>query len=92
MTDSDLKRQANYKTRLYRREIQLLINIQQPDPEYQPILVTDKSVIFDIVTTTVKVVRQRFTEYFEQPFTYNLNQPLWKLVEDIRLSQPDWPG
>ncbi len=92
MTDRDLQSQANYKTRLYRREIQLLINIQQPDPEYQPILLTDNSIIFDIVTATIKVVRQRFTEYFEQPFTYNLNQPLWKLVEDIRLRQPDWPG
>jgi len=92
MTDNRFEFAPNYKTQLYRREIQLLINIQQPDPEYQPILITDRSIIFDIVTANEKIIRDRFSDYFEQPFSYNLSQPLWKLIEEIRLRQPDWPG
>jgi len=92
MTDTHFELTPDNKTRLYRREIQLLINIQQPDPEYQPILITDESVVFDLVTEDEKTIRKRFELYFEQPFRYNLKQPMWKLVEDIQRQQPDWPG
>lgn len=83
---------TKYRSYLYRREIQLLINIQQPDPEFQPLKITDNIMIFDVVTANENLIRIRFENYFEQPFNFNLKQPLWKLVEDIRLRMPDWPG
>ncbi|VAW77436.1 hypothetical protein MNBD_GAMMA12-1452 [hydrothermal vent metagenome] len=92
MTDTQYDFYPDGKTHMYRREIQLLINVQQPDPEFQPILITDQSVIFDVVTSNETVIRKRFANYFEQPFHFNLLQPLWKLVEDIQRTQPDWPG
>ena len=83
---------SNDNTTRYRREIQLLINIQQPDPEYQPLLITDESIIFDFITDDESSIRNRFSDYFEQPFTLSLAQPIWKLVEQIQIQQPDWPG
>jgi len=83
---------SKYKSNLYRREIQLLINIQQPDPEFQPLKINDNIMIFDVVTANESLIRTRFENYFEQPFNFDLKQPLWKLVEDIRLRMPDWPG
>ena len=91
-TESQLKLTSKYKSHLYRREIQLLINILQPDPEFQPLQITDNLRVFDVVTANEKIIRERFENHFEQPFTFELKQPLWKLVEDIRLRMPDWPG
>jgi len=41
----------NSETQRRAREIQLLLNVVEPDPEYQPFLLTDEASLFDAVAT-----------------------------------------
>lgn len=79
------------ETELRRREIQILINIAEPDPEYQPFLLTDEASIFSAVGTDESVIRRRMTCYFDEDFELPLQLPLWRLVDRVRQLRPGWP-
>ena len=72
------------------REIQLLINIQEPDPEYQPIFLTNEATVFEINGDSEEEIREKYSNYFKESFTISFHQPLWKLVDVIKLKYPYW--
>jgi len=72
------------------REIQLLINIVEPDPEYQPFILTDEASLFDAVGSDEDTMTQRLKSYFGG-FDSPLRLPLWKLVDAIKTHHPGWP-
>ena len=74
------------------REIQLLINIVEPDPEYQDPLATDEASLLDAVGVDQATMTQRLKEHFGADFDLPLQLPLWKLVDAIKTRHPDWPG
>jgi hypothetical protein len=73
------------------REIQLLINIAEPDPEYQPFITTDDASLLDSVGTAPADIQRRLEAYFGEPVTIPLTTPLWRFVDMIRERRPEWP-
>ena len=74
------------------RDIQLLINIVEPDPEYQDPLVTDEASLLDAIGVDPATMTQRLKEHFGSDFDLPLQLPLWKLVDAIKTRHPNWPG
>ena len=74
-----------------RREIQLLINLVEPDPLYQPMILTDEAKLFDAVGTDEETMRRRLVSYFGDAIELNVRLPLWRLVDDIKRQRPSWP-
>ena len=74
------------------REVQLLINIVEPDPEYQPFLLTDEASLLDAVGADPDEMLHRLALYFGGDFSFSLRQPIWKLVDEIKAVYPGWPS
>lgn len=71
------------------REVQLLMNLAQPDPQYQG-LVTDESTLMHFLSKgQADDARARLWKYLAHPI--DLTQPIWKLVDDIKTRNPNWP-
>ena len=73
------------------REVQLLINIAEPDPELQPFALTDEASLLDAVPTPPVDMLRRFDAYFKADLELNLALPLWRLVDAIKRLRPGWP-
>jgi hypothetical protein len=73
------------------REIQLLINLVEPDPQYQPAILTDEANLFDAVGTDEETMMRRLKSYFGVDFDLSLRLPLWKLVDAIKTRHSGWP-
>jgi hypothetical protein len=73
------------------REVQLLINIAEPDPEYQPVLLTDEASLLDAVGTQTEEIRRRLNAYFGVDLGLDLTTPIWQLVDQLKGVNPNWP-
>jgi len=73
------------------REVQLLINIAEPDPELQPFSLTDAASLLDAVPTSPDDILRRFDAYFRADLELDLALPLWRLVDKIKRLRPGWP-
>jgi hypothetical protein len=79
------------ETESRRREVQLLINIAEPDPEYQPFIITDEASLLDAVATDNVEIERRLAAYFGAPLGLDLRAPLWRVVDAIKRLRPGWP-
>ena len=73
------------------REVQLLINIAEPDPEYQPFILTDEASLLDAVATAPAEIAVRLRAYFCADLGLDLRLPVWRLVDEIKRHLPGWP-
>ncbi len=73
------------------REIKYLINIIEPDPEYQPFFLSDDAYIFDATGLEEKEISRRLKTYFGQDFQFPFDAYLWKAVDEIKRQFPNWP-
>lgn len=73
------------------REVQLLINIAEPDPEFQPGVLTDEASLLDAVPTPPAEIARRFDAYFRADLELDLALPIWRLVDTIKRLRPGWP-
>lgn len=73
------------------REIKLILNVIEPDSEYQPFIVTDESTAFDVSANSTEEVEQRLRNYFGADANIELQLPLWKLVDSLKRQYPGWP-
>lgn len=73
------------------REVRFIFNIVQPDPEYQPIFLSDESSLLDATSHDEAECRRRLEFYFGSPFPCSLRQPVWSLVDEIKRNFPGWP-
>jgi hypothetical protein len=73
------------------REVQLIINIAEPDPEFQPYALTDEASLLDVVPTPAVEITRRLDAYFRGDLELNLALPLWRLVDVIKRLRPGWP-
>jgi hypothetical protein len=48
MPDKQIELARSIETEARKREVQLLINISEPDPQYQPLILTDEASILDV--------------------------------------------
>ncbi len=74
-----------------RREIQLLINVVEPDPNYQPFILTDEASLFSAVGSDEETMKRRLNSYFGDGIDLRLDLSMWKLVDDIKRQRPGWP-
>jgi hypothetical protein len=82
---------SSVETEARRREIQLLINIAEPNPQYQPFILTDEASILDAISTEPTAIARRFDTYFDMEMKLDLSLPLWRLVDRIKQLLPQWP-
>ena len=73
------------------REVQLIINIAEPDPEFQPGVLTDEASLLDAVPTSPAEIARRLDAYFRADLKLDLTLPLWRLVDTIKRLRPGWP-
>lgn len=73
------------------REVQLLLNIAEPDPEYQPGVLTDAASLLDAVPTERKEIARRLDAYFRADLELDLELPIWQVVDAIKRIRPGWP-
>lgn len=79
------------ETQARAREVKVLLNIVEPDPEYQPFILTDEASLFDAVGAGEEEMLRRLALYFGGDFSFSLRQPIWKLVDEIKSVYPRWP-
>lgn len=73
------------------REVQLLMNVVEPDPEYQAFFLSDEASILDICGADQALIERRLEAYFGVPFPCPLNAPLWQVVDRLKQMFPQWP-
>ena len=73
------------------REVQLLLNIAQPDPKYQPFFLSDEASLFDAVGIEPAEVERRIEFYFGERLPVSLAVPVYRLVDAIKAIRPGWP-
>jgi hypothetical protein len=74
-----------------KREIQLLLNVVEPDPELQPFLLTDEATFFDAVGDPEQEIRRRLDFYFGQRLPLSLKLPLWQFADEVKRLVVGWP-
>jgi hypothetical protein len=80
-----------HETEVREREVQLLLNLAEPDPEYQPVLVTDEASLLDATATPPGDLRRRLTAYFGVDLELDIGLPIWQLVDAMKRLRPGWP-
>lgn len=91
MPDKIFELAPSTETESRQREVQLLINIAEPDPEYQPYILTDEASLFGSVATGRDEINRRLSAYFGCDLGLDLAMPIWQLVERIKCIRPGWP-
>lgn len=79
------------ETESRRREVQLLINIAEPDLQYQPFILTDEASLLSAVGTEPEEIERRLDVYFGVSLGLDLRSPIWRLVDGIKRLRPGWP-
>ena len=91
MTDKKFEQADSSQTEARRREVQLLINVAEPDPEYQPFVLTDEASLLDAVASHPDEINRRLCAYFGADLKLDLRTPVWRLVDIIKRLRPGWP-
>jgi hypothetical protein len=78
------------ETDLRRREIDALIAIVEPDPEYQDPLVTDEASLLDAVGASPVESQHRLDAHFGERLPIPLTTPLWRFVDALNALRPGW--
>ena len=73
------------------REVQLLINVAEPDPELQPFFLSDEATLSDAVGTDPEDIQRRLDAYFGERLPVSLDLAVYELVDAIRALRPEWP-
>ena len=89
----EVKNVFNSENEIHRRsrEINIIINLLQPDPCFQPIILGNDTTVFDVTHETEEDIKKKFELYFGASFNFPLNQPLWTLIDKIKQAFPGWP-
>ena len=91
MQDEIEKEARKIQANQYKREIQYLFNIVQPDPKFQP---NPKGIgesledCFDLDPNTMSI---RLRQHFGDNFNIATSLPLPDMVEEIKKSYKNWP-
>jgi len=91
MPDKKIELAPSIETEGRKREVQLLINLVQPDPDYQPLILTDEASLLDAVAAEPCEILRRLNAYFGTDLGLDLGSPIWCLVDRIKQLRPGWP-
>ncbi len=73
------------------REVQILVNLIEPDPKYQPIFISDEAGPLDICNLDEPDIQGRLGAYFRDALSVDARMPLWRLVDELKRRHPWWP-
>jgi len=73
------------------REVQILVNLIEPDTRYQPLFVSDEAGPLDICNLEESDIRARLGSYFRENVGLEMRVPLWRLVDSLKSRYPWWP-
>ncbi|MCQ3831155.1 hypothetical protein HXX02_17110 [Microbulbifer elongatus] len=73
------------------REVQLIMNIVEPDPEYQATFISDEACFYDISGQDEKEIEERLKFYFKGDLPAPLITPVWQFIEIVKRRYPGWP-
>lgn len=73
------------------REVQLLVNIVEPDPEYQPLFISDAACFYDVSGKHESEIEESLKHYFKGDLPAPLRTPIWRFVEVVKQRYPGWP-
>lgn len=73
------------------REVQLLVNIVEPDPEYQPFFLSDDSNFYDVSGKDGSEIEADVRHYFKGDLPGKLGMPLWQFIDLVKQRYPGWP-
>lgn len=79
------------ETKRRSREIKVLVNILEPNPDLQPYFLSDEAGIGEVCSGDAKTIQLRLESYFGRDHKLSLELPLWKLVDQIKQQYPGWP-
>ena len=91
MSEKKIEVAPSTETEARKREVQLLINLVEPDPVYQPFVLTDEASLLDAVPTEPDEISRRLNAYFGADLALDLGSPVWRLVDHIKRLRPGWP-
>lgn len=74
------------------RAVWVLVNLLVPDPMFQPMYLSDTASVFDVYNQGERTIRSRLEGYFGKHFRFQIRQPLWSLIDEIREIYPGWPN
>lgn len=84
----DLKVRANQ----YRREIQFIFNIVQPDPKLQPSPKRMAESLEDCFDLDADEMKGRLKQYFGDSFNIATNQTFPDMIEEMKQQYRNWPS
>ena len=73
------------------REVQLIINVVEPDPEYQATFISDEASFFDISGQDEAEIESRLRFYFKGELPASLRTPIWQFIEIVKTQYSGWP-
>ncbi|TXY07439.1 hypothetical protein [Vibrio mimicus] len=73
------------------REIQILVNLIEPDPEYQPFYISDESTLFDFSSLEEQEIRYLLEQYFGKKLEISIGLPIWRFIDELKRLMPSWP-
>ena len=79
------------ETEKRKREVQLVMNIIEPDPEYQSFFVSDDATLYDISGQDEEVIEERLKFYFKGELPAPLKTRVWQFIEIVKQRYPGWP-
>ena len=75
----------------YKREIQYLINIVQPDPKFQPKPKRLSDSLESCFSLDTEIMTSRLRQHFGEQFNIKTSLALPDMVEEIKKNYKDWP-
>ncbi|MGL6159727.1 hypothetical protein [Microbulbifer sp.] len=89
--NSDIEISDTFEVEKRKREIQILINVIEPDPEYQPFFISDEASFYDITGKSKEEIEQNLRFYFKGELPVTINTPIWQFVDVVKIRYPGWP-
>ncbi len=74
-----------------KRELQIILNIVEPDPEYQPFFISDEACFYDISGKHEKEIEENLRYYFKGDLPAPLKTPIWQFIEIVKQRYNGWP-
>ncbi len=87
-----MKFEKNSESAKRHREIQCLINVVEPDPVWQIGFVSDEDSLNSLCCIMEEsLMLARLRSYFSENFDFDLDQPIWRLVDQLKVAYLEWP-
>ncbi len=68
-----------------------MINIMEPDAEYQTMFVSEEVCFHDIVGPDTEEVEDRLKFYYKGEVLTLLSTPIWQFIDMVKQRYPGWP-